>query len=78
MLAGVLGQCTALVHLNLSGNAIGNEGPTRLAADSEMAECKALVHLDLAANKIGQKGGESPARLLGESRALEHLNMSNN
>jgi Ran GTPase-activating protein (RanGAP) involved in mRNA processing and transport len=44
-LAGVLAQCAALAHLNLSGNQIGAQGTERLAG--VLGQCSALAHLNL-------------------------------
>jgi Ran GTPase-activating protein (RanGAP) involved in mRNA processing and transport len=44
-LAGVLGQCLELVHLNLRDNKIGAGWAERLAG--VLGQCAALVHLEL-------------------------------
>ena len=54
MLAGVLGQCSALATLDLGGNYIGDEGATSLAG--VLGECSSLAWLDLGFNRIGDEG----------------------
>ncbi len=44
-LAGVLGQCRELVHLNLAGTGIEAAGAESLAG--VLGQCQALAHLDL-------------------------------
>jgi Ran GTPase-activating protein (RanGAP) involved in mRNA processing and transport len=64
-LAEVLAQCTALAHLNLSGNykfnfwgnRIGPDGAESLAG--VLAQCASLAHLNLRGNHIGAVGGRS-------------------
>jgi hypothetical protein len=51
---GVLAQCRALVHLDLSGNRIGAVGAESLAG--VLGQCAALAHLDLCFNQIGEAG----------------------
>jgi Leucine-rich repeat (LRR) protein len=75
-LAGVLGQCRELVHLNLSDNQIGPDGAERLAG--VLAQCPALAHLDLCGNQIGPTGADSLAGVLGQCAALSHLDLSCN
>ena len=53
-LAGVLGQCAALAHLDLADNYIGADGAGRLAG--VLGQCGALAHLDLTCNYIGAFG----------------------
>ena len=55
-LAGVLGQCAALAHLNLNGNKIGEEGAERLAR--VLGQCLPLAHLDFRGYDIGTVGKE--------------------
>jgi len=45
-LAGALGECKALSHLDLSENGIGDEGAGRLAG--ELGECKTPSRLVLS------------------------------
>jgi Ran GTPase-activating protein (RanGAP) involved in mRNA processing and transport len=52
-LAGVLGQCRELVHLDLSYNKIGAAGAERLAG--VLGQCAALAHLNLGYNQIGDR-----------------------
>ena len=55
----MLGQCTALAHLNLSNNlmtAIGAVGAERLAVLTVLAQCTALTRLNLSNNYIGAVG----------------------
>ncbi len=49
-LAGVLGQCAALVHLNLWNNRIGAAGTESLAG--VLGQCPALAYLFLRGNDI--------------------------
>ena len=64
-LAGVLAQCPALAHLDLSGNLnFKAEGTERLAG--VIAQCAALAHLDLAGNKIGETRAESLTGVLSQ------------
>jgi hypothetical protein len=57
-LAGVLAQCPALAHLDLSGNLnFGAAGAENVAG--VLGQCSALAHLDLAGNKIGETRAES-------------------
>ena len=54
-LAGVLTQCPALAHLDLSDNyTFGAAGADRLAG--VLVQCRELVHLDLSSNRIGHVG----------------------
>jgi hypothetical protein len=55
-LAGVLVQCPALVHLDLSYNQIGPDGAESLAR--VLVHCPALAHLNLSGNHIGGEGAE--------------------
>eukprot|EP00961_Rhodomonas_salina_P261600 3535689-Rhodomonas_salina.1 len=73
-LAGVVGECKALVHLDLKQNRIGAEGARRLAG--VLGECKALAYLDLSYNDIGAEGAGSLAGMLGGCKALAHLVLS--
>jgi Ran GTPase-activating protein (RanGAP) involved in mRNA processing and transport len=73
---GVLAQCRALVHLDLSGNDIGGPGAERLVIS--LPQCTALAQLDLSYNRIGPDGAESLAGVLGQCSALAHLNLSEN
>jgi hypothetical protein len=72
-LAEVLGQSRELVHLDLSGNQIGDAGTERLAG---VGQCAALTHLDLYDNFIGAVGAERLAGVLGQCTALAHLDLS--
>jgi hypothetical protein len=50
-LAGVLAQCPALAHLDVSGNLnFGTSGATRFAG--VQGQCRELVHLNLSYNWI--------------------------
>jgi Ran GTPase-activating protein (RanGAP) involved in mRNA processing and transport len=54
-LAGVLVQCPALVHLDLSGNSnFGAAGEERLAG--VLGQCRELVYHNVRGNGIGQAG----------------------
>ena len=76
-LAGVLAQCPALAHLDLSGNSVfGAAGAKRLAG--VLVQCRELVHLNLSGNQIGPAGADSLAGVLGQCAALAHLNLSGN
>ena len=72
-LAGVLGQCTALAHLNLRINEIGPAGAQSLAG--VLGQCAELAHLDLCQNSIGPDGAESLAGVLAQCPALAHLDL---
>ena len=62
-LAGVLAQCPALAHLDLSGNSdFGAAGAERLAG--VLGQCRELVHLNLNGNWIEAVGAESLAGVL--------------
>ena len=62
-LAGVLGQCRALTHLNFRLNLIGAAAAESLAG--VLVQCRALAHLNLSDNRIGAAGEESFAGVLG-------------
>jgi Ran GTPase-activating protein (RanGAP) involved in mRNA processing and transport len=55
-LAGVLGQCRELEHLDLRGNQIGPGGAESFAG--VLAQCTALAHVDLGLNVNGAAGEE--------------------
>jgi hypothetical protein len=72
--AGVLAQCPALAHLDLSGNSdFGAAGAERLAG--VLGQCRELVHLNLSGNDIGAGGTERLAGVLPQCPALAHLNL---
>jgi hypothetical protein len=73
---GVLAQCPALAHLDLSQNTIGDAGAESLAG--VLAQCAALAHLNLFDNKIGDAGAGSLAGVLAQCPAVTHLNLSGN
>jgi hypothetical protein len=76
-LAGVLAQCPALAHLDLSGNYhFGAAGAERIAG--VLGQCRELVHLNLSGNQIGPAGAERLAGVLAQCPALAHLNLSGN
>jgi hypothetical protein len=76
-LAGVLAQCPALAHLDLSRNGnFGAAGVERLAG--VLGQCRELVHLNLSNNTIGPVGAERLAGVLGLCRELSHLDLSYN
>eukprot|EP00961_Rhodomonas_salina_P030767 413778-Rhodomonas_salina.1 len=75
-LAGVLGECKGLTHLDLSLNGIGDEGASLLAG--VLGSCKALAHLELGWNCIGDEGAWRLAGVLGECKALAHLDLNRN
>ena len=77
-LAGVLAQCPALAHFNLSAgycassaNRIGAAKAERLA--EVLARCRSLAHLDLMGCGIGQDGAESFAGVLAKCATLTHV-----
>ncbi len=72
----MLEQCTALAHLNLSGNRIGNVGAER--HEGVLAQCTALAHLNFRRNQIGEAGTERLAGVLGQFQALVHNNLNAN
>jgi Ran GTPase-activating protein (RanGAP) involved in mRNA processing and transport len=65
-----------LARLNLCGNAIGNEGASRLAG--VLGLCPALAHVDLSDNRIGADGAGRLAGALAQCPALAHLNLGRN
>jgi hypothetical protein len=73
ILAGLLGKCTALAHLNLSHNDIRAAGTESLA--EVLAQCPALTHLNLVINlsydDMGCRGAKSLVGVLG--RGAESL-----
>jgi hypothetical protein len=75
-LAGVLAQCPALAHLDLSSNSIGSAGAERLAG--VLGQCASLAHLNLSDNRIHAAGAEGLARVLAKCPALTHLNLGDN
>ena len=75
-LGGVLAQCPALAHLDLSSNDIGTAGAESLAG--VLAQCRALAYLKLAWNWIGNEGAERLAEVLGQCPALVHLDLEFN
>ncbi len=74
-LAGVLAQCPALVHLDVSRNRIGVGGTERLA--EVLGQCPALAYLNLRDNQMGDAGTERLG-VLAQCPALAHLNLSDN
>ena len=50
-IAGVLAQCAALAHLDLSRNRLGAAGAESIAG--VLPQCTALADLDLYSNQIG-------------------------
>ena len=73
----MLGQCTALTHLNLSYNWISAAGAERLSG--LLTQCTVLAHLDLSSNyNFGDDGAERLTGELGQCRELVHLNLSLN
>ncbi len=53
-IAGVLAQCAALAHLDLSHNRIGAVGAESFAG--VLGQCAELVFLDFCGNGIGDEG----------------------
>ena len=76
-LAGVLAQCPALAHLDLSGNHnFGSAGAEGLAG--VLGQCRELVHLNLRGNEIEADGAERLAGVLAQCTALAHLDLRYN
>jgi Ran GTPase-activating protein (RanGAP) involved in mRNA processing and transport len=74
-LAGVLAQCPALAHLDLSGNSgFGAAGAEFLAR--VLGQCRELVHVNLSRNHIGAGGAERLAGVLAQCPVLAHLDLS--
>ena len=74
-LAGVLEQCPALAHLDLSLNSdFRAAGAERLAG--VLGQCRELVHLNLCNNNIGSGRAERLAGVLPQCPALAHLDLS--
>ncbi len=64
ILAGVLSQCTALPHLDLSGNSnFRSAGTERLVG--VLGQCRKLVNLNLSSNHIGEAGAATLAGVQG-------------
>ena len=65
----MLPQCTALAHLDLGHNEIGNTGAESLA--EVLAQCPALAQLNLIGNEIGTVGnGRLQASWRGQASGL--------
>jgi hypothetical protein len=76
-LVGVLAQCPALAHINLSGNCnFGSAGTERLAG--VLGQCRELVHLNLSDSNIRAAGAESLAGVMRQCRELVHLDLGCN
>jgi hypothetical protein len=76
-LAGVLAQCPALAHLDLSENhSFGAAGAERLAG--VLGQCRELVYLDLYNKGIAEAAAERLAKVLAQCTALAHLNLRYN
>jgi Ran GTPase-activating protein (RanGAP) involved in mRNA processing and transport len=76
-LAGVLAQCPALAHLDLSENYnFGAAGAESLAG--VLGQCRELVHLNLSSCYIGAGGVEILAGVLALCPALSHLDLHYN
>jgi len=76
-LPGVLAQCRALVHLDVSRNFNFRAAGAKSLA-GVLGQCTALAHLNLSGNYIRASGVESLAGVLGQCPVLAHLNLSNN
>ncbi len=70
-LAGVLGQCRLLAHLNLHRNNIGAAGAKCLAG--VLAQCAALAHLDLSSYRIGENGPGGFAGVMAQYQRLTSI-----
>jgi Ran GTPase-activating protein (RanGAP) involved in mRNA processing and transport len=75
-IAGVLAQCAALAHLDLSHNRIGAAGAESLAG--VQGQCAALTHLNLCGINIGAAGAEGLAGVLPHCTALADLDLYSN
>ena len=75
-LAGVLGQCAVLSHLNLCCNPIGAKGAGKLSG--VLAQSSALAYLNLSRNELSDDGAGRLAGVMGQLRALVHLDLSRN
>jgi len=64
------------VHLDLSGNQIGQDGAESLAG--VLAQCSSLADLNLESNRIGPQGAASLAGVLAQCASLAHLDLSYN
>jgi Ran GTPase-activating protein (RanGAP) involved in mRNA processing and transport len=73
-LAGVLAQCPALAHLDLSGA----YGAIYHGIAGVLGQCTALAHLNLSGCWIFDDGAEELAGVLGQCPALAHLDLSYN
>ncbi len=62
-LAGVLGQCTDLSHLDLSHNFRG-ESSTAESLTGVLDHCSTLVYLNLSGNKVKAVGAQTFAGVL--------------
>jgi hypothetical protein len=71
LVGGVLAQCRALVHLDLSENLFGSDGAESFAG--VLGQCLSLAHLNLSRNRIGDAGAKSLAGVLSQCPALAHL-----
>ena len=78
-LAGLLCAGGALKRLNLSGNALGDEGVGALAqfVTDSGSDCN-LTSLNLYDNCIGPAGIATLARALVKNRSIRHLNLMHN
>eukprot|EP00961_Rhodomonas_salina_P199217 2687255-Rhodomonas_salina.3 len=75
-LAGVLGECGSLAHLDLSTAGISAAGAGRLAR--VLGQSRGLAHLNLCRNRIGAEGVGMLAGVLAECKELTHLDLSQN
>ena len=73
-LVGLLVQCPALEHLDLSGNSDFGAGRAERFA-GVLRQRQELVHLNLSGHWIEAGGVESLAGVLVECPALAHLNL---
>ena len=76
LLSKTLSVNTALTHLNLSNNYIGDSGATSLF--QVLSVNTTLTHLNLSNNNIGDSGSPSLFLVLSVNTTLTHLNLSNN
>ena len=75
-LASAVGQCTSLVHLDLSFNKIDGQAAGKVT--DQLRHCQNLAVLKLRENQIGSVGAGLVADALASSTALTHLDMGAN
>jgi hypothetical protein len=73
---GLLQTCAELVHVNLEGNLLGDDGTAAVVA--ALRQCKALATLELTANQVTQKGATALADGLQHWPRLRTLRLGEN